>query len=355
MKTKILDEFKGKKPTLDLYKDRVINLLVDLLKENTILIHQINGRTKDFESLGKKIDRKQGKYTSLGDITDLVGIRIITYLESEVDTVADLIRIEFCEDKPNSTDKRILKSNQFGYKSLHIVCSLNDKRNALTEYNPYKDIKCEIQIRSILQHAWAEIEHDLGYKGKAAIPEVYVRDFNRLAALLETADKEFDRLKGDLLKYEKEILTLIKEEPQNIELNQTSLNSLISTNSVFQNANSIIAKNTGAAFYEDTDTSGIIGRFKLFKIDTIKELEDSLIENEKTFLAFVNEFTDKLLYDELSVGLCLFYFQHFLASKTEDPEFVKAYFNHEEPHIGSDPNTPQNFVDMYVKVKSLID
>lgn len=53
MKEKILDEFRTKNTTLDYFKDRVINLLVDLLREEQLVIHQITGRTKDFDSLEK--------------------------------------------------------------------------------------------------------------------------------------------------------------------------------------------------------------------------------------------------------------------------------------------------------------
>lgn len=352
MKDKILEDFKSQKNTLDAFNERMINLLEDLLRENNLIIHQITGRTKDFDSLSKKIDRKQGKYVDLSDITDLVGIRIITYLESDVDLVADLIRKEFTEDKVNSTDKRKLNSDQFGYKSLHIVCSLNENRTGLTEYSSYKGIKCEIQIRSILQHAWAEIEHDLGYKSKSEIPNEYKRDFNRLAALLETADKEFDRLKQKLDNYEKEVESLIQKSPESVELNQASLHSLISSNTTLQKAGEIIRSNTGAEFFENRDFSGITPRFKMFNIKSIKELEDSIQENEKLFLAFVDEFTRPLKYDKLGSSLPLFYFQHFLAGMSESEKVVQSYLDYEEPFIASDEWTPKKFIDMFLKVKT---
>ena len=68
------------------------------------------------------------------------------------------------------------------------MCSLTPERAALAEYEAFKDMKCEIQVRSILQNAWAEIEHDLGYKTKEAIPVQSQRRFARLAGLLELAD-----------------------------------------------------------------------------------------------------------------------------------------------------------------------
>lgn len=356
MKELLLEEFKQQKTILNDFNKRVVSLVTDLLRQDNLIVHQISGRTKDVDSLDKKIDKKQGKYKSLNDITDLVGIRIITYLESDVDTVSELLSKEFNIDVPNSTDKRILKSDQFGYKSLHVVCELNENRCALKEYISYKGIKCEIQIRSILQHAWAEIEHDLGYKGKSSIPDEYKRNFNRLAALLETADKEFDRLKSELSKYEKEISKLIKEEPQSVELNQASLISLIASNHSLNEAKLLIAKNSGATFYEETDMSGMIARFKLFNINNIKELEDSLLLNQKVYLSFVNIFTENTSYKQLSSSLSLFYFQHFLAAKSENSIFVQEYFDYEEPFIGG-PDliaTNSQFVDIYLRAKQSV-
>jgi putative GTP pyrophosphokinase len=190
----LLSEFKENKELFDSFRERIVNLLKDLLSNSKIVTHQINSRTKTFDSLSNKIINK-GKYTDLNDITDIVGIRIITYLDSDVDQVEQLVRKEFEIDNHNSIDKRLLQTNEFGYRSLHLVGLLETSRLKLTEYERYKGLKFEIQIRSILQHAWAEIEHDLGYKGKSSIPDSYIRSFNRLSALLETADIEFDRLK----------------------------------------------------------------------------------------------------------------------------------------------------------------
>jgi putative GTP pyrophosphokinase len=135
MKERILQEFLTNKYQLDSFKDKVVTLLHDLLHQATVAIHQMDSRTKGFDSLSKKIDKKQGKYESLHDITDLVGIRIITYLESDVDKIAELIENEFILDQKNSIDKRLLKSDQFGYKSLHIVVSLSKNRSGYGRRN----------------------------------------------------------------------------------------------------------------------------------------------------------------------------------------------------------------------------
>jgi len=67
----------------------------------------------------------------------------------------------------------------------------------LSEYALFDKMKCEIQVRTILQHAWAEIEHDLVYKSPADIPFRVRRRFASLAGLLEIADREFESLRQD--------------------------------------------------------------------------------------------------------------------------------------------------------------
>ena len=327
MKDTILKEFDISKDTLNDLKDKMTILLSDLIKSESIQIHQISGRLKERVSLENKIDRKQDKYSSLHDITDIVGIRIITYLESNVDQIADIITKEFEIDSNNSVDKRKLKSKQFGYRSLHFVVSCKNERIKLIEYKRFVNLKFEIQIRSILQHAWAEIEHDLGYKGITSIPDTSKRSFNRLAALLESADLEFDRLKKELDKYESEVEGLIKNDPENVSIDQTSLISFVKNNKTIIEAQKIISKNVGCQFIPNTDYKGMIELFKdFFHISNISMLHNIVEENHFLYLEFVNEFTKNLKYHELTEQIMIFYLQHFLAAKEENQELLNKYY-----------------------------
>jgi ppGpp synthetase/RelA/SpoT-type nucleotidyltranferase len=331
MREKILNEFDDFKSTLDDLKVKMEFLISELIKNEAIQTHQILGRLKERNSLKNKIDRKQDKYLSLHDITDIVGIRVITYLESDVDKIADIIEREFLIDKENSVDKRKLNTDQFGYRSLHYVVVCKDERTCLIEYKRFAGIKFEIQIRSILQHAWAEIEHDLGYKGMISIPEAHKRGFNRLAALLESADLEFDRLKKELVKYEEGVTELIRKQPEDVAIDQASLISFIKSNEIIQKALTIISVNVGCKFKPAkayNDYASIIDRFKnFFKILTIEDFEKSLSLNEELFLSFINEYTRSMDYNSLSESVVVFYFQHFLAALSEDPKYVKDYLN----------------------------
>jgi putative GTP pyrophosphokinase len=301
-------------------------ILNELLQDNLIVVHDISSRLKTRESLSRKIDKKDNKYASIDEITDICGIRVITYLESDVSKVAGLVEREFLVDNDHSVDKRRLKSDQFGYKSLHYVASLNSERSIISENRKYIGLKLEIQIRSILQHAWAEIEHDLGYKGVIAIPDEFKRSFNRLAALLETADIEFDRLKRDLSEYEQTVKESIKEHPNSVSIDQASLRSYINSSSVFKTARSIISRNTGCVFFQDDEYEGELERFRFFDIDSIGKLDTIISRDESSFLSFVNEFTKDVKETSLRYSLPLFYFQHFLACLTNSEDYVNAYF-----------------------------
>jgi ppGpp synthetase/RelA/SpoT-type nucleotidyltranferase len=173
-------------------------LIQVLLEAGGIRVHSVTSRVKSKNSVMRKLERP-GKERDINSLTDLLGVRIITYFRDEVDAVAKLIEREFLIDPENSIDKRnVLDPDRFGYLSLHHIAQLNQTRSALAEYRSYKDIRFELQIRSILQHAWAEIEHDLGYKTEAAVPRTVRRRFSRLAGLLELADDEFLGIRGEL-------------------------------------------------------------------------------------------------------------------------------------------------------------
>lgn len=103
------------------------------------------------------------------------------------------------------------------------MCSLTPERAALAEYEAFKDMQCEIQVRSILQHAWAEIEHDLGYKTKEAIPVQSQRRFARLAGLLELADDEFRGIRNDLEAYAETVGFQIAKDASKVQIDKDSI------------------------------------------------------------------------------------------------------------------------------------
>jgi ppGpp synthetase/RelA/SpoT-type nucleotidyltranferase len=164
-----------------------------LERDPKLKIHSVSWRLKDRESLAKKLARPDRSYADLWMITDLIGIRVITYFADAVDRVGELVEQHLPVDFAHSTDKRRREATEFGYRSLHYVCRLGaplPERAA-----------CEIQVRTVLEHAWAEIEHDLGYKATEEIPIPVRRRLSRLAGLLELADEEFGAIRDELDRY----------------------------------------------------------------------------------------------------------------------------------------------------------
>ena len=161
----------------------------------------IEARAKGPESFGAKAetpsetDPRAPKYPSpLEDITDLAGVRIIAFFPSAVEKIGDCIREEFEVLEHENLSRSLLQEERFGYQSEHYLVRLDSKRTVLPEYEPHRGLIAEVQVRTILQHAWAEIEHDIQYKSSITIPNTIRRRFMALAGLLEIADREFQTI-----------------------------------------------------------------------------------------------------------------------------------------------------------------
>ena len=209
-------------------------LIKQILKANNINIHSVTHRVKDADTTLRKINKSESR-RAIGSLTDMLGLRIITYFREDVDKVAKIVEREFAVDQENSIDKRaVLDPDRFGYLSMHYIVKLSSGRAVLAEYVTFAEINFEIQIRSILQHAWAEIEHDLGYKSEAAVPRSTRRSFSRLAGLLELADDEFMRIRDELATQQSIVEAEIREGVRNIEIDQNSIYSYLVSSQDYQ-------------------------------------------------------------------------------------------------------------------------
>lgn len=204
------------------YAECIKVLLEKLLVQHNLPYHSITCRVKERESFLAKFDRKG--YKQLEDITDIAGIRIIAHTTSDELAIAELVKKEFKYDDVQSVDKaEELRDNQVGYLSIHFIAELNDVRSQLGEYSAYKGLKCEIQIRTLLQHAWAEIEHDRNYKFGGVLPKDIRRRFYLVAGVLEVMDAEFERLSKEIDDYGQQVAKDAQEGNLNIPIDSTSL------------------------------------------------------------------------------------------------------------------------------------
>lgn len=302
MSTEIINEFESKK-AIYLECENIIKRLIDsLIKAEKINVHAIESRVKEIESLKKKIEKKE-KYNSINEITDIIGLRLITYFEDDVDKIANLLKKEFILDEINSVDKRT-KDNpeEFGYSSLHYILKLKEPRASLPEYKHFKDINFEIQIRSVLQHAWAEIEHDLGYKSKKEIPHSIRRDFSRVSSLLELADKEFIRIKDFLVKYEDEISSQIEENQLAIKIDKVSYTEYLNKSATISEIRDKLMKN----YPNCNEYDNVYIRFnpevlEYFNIYTVDYLDLLLKENKSKIINFFGRWNLDGKYEDVTV------------------------------------------------------
>ena len=196
----LLKQYREQLPLLEQLSEKVYDQLRQVFHEQGVELSAIEHRVKTEASLAGKLERKGDKYASLEDITDLVGLRIITFYTDDVDKVAAIVQQLYDVDWGNSVDKRKLHElTSFGYNSLHYICRLKEGGT------PF-----EIQMRTALQHVWSAIEHDIGYKGAVKLPPEYRRQFSRLAGMLELADDEFSRLRTTMTDYRRQVQALVK-------------------------------------------------------------------------------------------------------------------------------------------------
>ena len=199
----------------------------------------VQARTKEIASFAEKMIRKQEKYPDpVSQLTDLCGARVITSSTEQIGPICEFIRKHFIIDEANSEDVvHRLGASTFGYRSVHFTVSL--KRGEFEErlgelagaHGPegsearaafeagveklYESrtpdaaaavpagpmFKAEIQVRSLLQHAWATFAHDQLYKSDFEVPLQMERDGNRVAAMLEEADEAFARTSRAVRRY----------------------------------------------------------------------------------------------------------------------------------------------------------
>ncbi len=196
----ILEEYREQLPVFEQMKTEVLHVLREALDRSGLVVTAIEARIKTEESLRGKLALKGAKYATLSDITDILGARIITFYTDDVDRIAAMAEQLFEIDWDNSVDKRMLHQlDSFGYNSLHYICRL-----------PGYDFRFELQLRTTLQHAWASINHDNGYKTGVEIPREYLRRINRLAGILEMADDEFSRIRTEITDYRRRVQQLVQ-------------------------------------------------------------------------------------------------------------------------------------------------
>jgi predicted RNase H-like nuclease/ppGpp synthetase/RelA/SpoT-type nucleotidyltranferase len=207
-----VQSYAAQQPELHRVTERFVALVTTLLDDAGINYLSVSGRAKSVASFAAKADRTvEGRplYADpLAEITDLIGVRVITYLHSDVTAVADLLGDQLAVLDDRDMGQETASEGRFGYASRHLLVTTHDDvppdPSSTPSYDVLRGRRAQVQVRTVLQHAWAEFEHAIRYKG--TIPAEHAPDLDRrftlAAGLLELADREFtlirDRLQATL-------------------------------------------------------------------------------------------------------------------------------------------------------------
>lgn len=191
-------------PRLAEVVDDVVDLITRLLDDTGINYLSVSGRAKSVASFATKAHRTvDGQLVfadPLREITDQVGLRVITYTHGDVALVADQLADQLVVLDDRDMGRETADEGRWGYASRHLLVRLPETVDPGRHLDLARDRTIQIQLRTVLQHAWAEFEHDVRYKG--TVPEEQAPDLDRrftlAAGLLELADREFSTIRDRL-------------------------------------------------------------------------------------------------------------------------------------------------------------
>ena len=230
-----VERYAKRRQLYDDFSQEIKSILTEAIESRGLKINEIQSRAKDEKSFGKKAatpseqNPDEPKYKNpLSDITDLAGVRVITFFPRTVDEISQLIQEEFVVIEQVDHTASAEREERLGYLSVHYVVRLGANRSNLSEYKKFVGLTAEIQVRTVLQHAWAEIEHDIRYKSASTIPRAISRRFMALAGLLEIADREFEAIQTEDDSLRANARTLIFEgKLSEVELTADALHSYL--------------------------------------------------------------------------------------------------------------------------------
>ncbi len=191
-------EYARRRPRLLAAEPVFAARVTDVLDDGGINYLSVTSRTKTVASFAEKAQRRGPEGERLypepmARITDQVGLRVITYVHADVAAVAELLHDSARVLEDRDWGRETASEGRFGYASRHLLLALDDDEAT-------DGLIAQVQIRTVLQHAWAEFEHDIRYKG--TVPPEHARDFDRrftlAAGLLELADQEFATIRRTL-------------------------------------------------------------------------------------------------------------------------------------------------------------
>lgn len=197
-------------------------------KDYIFINSRLKTRKSFLEKMYKPDENGNRKYTNPEQLTDIAGARLVGYILSNVTTLCKLVERHFDTDKNRSvTPPQRLGEDQMGYRSTNYIVHVGKKTFDTTKLSHrFKGLYFEVQVKTLLDFAWQEIEHDRVYKTSTQFPpESHItRKFNLIAGLLEVADERFDTTSEEAKSYDMNLIDKIKSgELEDLEISPRSL------------------------------------------------------------------------------------------------------------------------------------
>jgi len=284
----LISEYQKNFPIYQQFIKEIQSLLAGMLADHQIGYSQIESRIKSLPAFLDKAYRLiSGNEQFYFRFNDLIGIRVITFYSTDVDRIAALIENKFKIHAKNFEYESHNRSpDQFGYASKHYKVSLADEEIKTGKLTQFKDIIFEVQIRTIVQHAWATIDHKIRYKSAAKLPNDIQREIFQLNALFELADNQFLTIKKKLEAEDQKELQKYKNGDFSAKINAATLEHFFQKKQTLLNSIADQAQEIGykkiADQYDVNCIRYLLVVFQRVGINTIGELEKLFkrIEND---------------------------------------------------------------------------
>lgn len=216
--------------------DKANNILNNFALSNSEIVYSIKSRIKTAESLINKLRKKSHS-------TDIVGLRILYYFRDDIhkinnylienfnceeieiyvfkndeDIFKSIFQKEKCEKEGIHLNIDTDKPNEEGYTGIHYIVLLEDG-----DRQNHKEVPIEIQVKTLFEEAWGELEHDIGYKHP---PMEIQQFFQPISETLSTEYKTMTKLKAYIDKKTKEFSMAI-EHCYHFDVSQEAINQLL--------------------------------------------------------------------------------------------------------------------------------
>lgn len=333
---KVLRELEERRASFTSFCEKARDHIEECLRDHGIPFQSVQWRVKSTDKVRSKYSNpsKEARYKCLDDLTDIPGLRVITYYQDDIDRIKEVIEQEFAIDTANSADKRLPDNPEtFTYHALHLIVSFKPETLGKRAHKQFAGIRGEVQITSILRHAWAEIEHRW-YDLRDSFPPPVKRRFARLSALIDLADEEFVELREEWQQVKASIDRQVRSEVEAMPLDEQSFRAFIAQDPLVRQIDTKIAAISQDKIEDAPDDYSTMLLLKLSGINTIDEVRDKLASKQEQILAYCEELArtrnsfSAAAQPALPQGVCIFqlgmisFITKFLDNHSNDSEEV---------------------------------